>query len=60
LDQLIGGLGQDWFITDDLADSVDQALLGLLAELRDNVLLGVIFQRNKEQNITCTDFWREA
>jgi len=37
LDQLIGGLGQDWFITDDLADSVDQALLGLLAELRDNV-----------------------
>jgi hypothetical protein len=37
LDQLIGGLGQDWFITDDLADSVDQALLGVLAELRDNV-----------------------
>jgi hypothetical protein len=37
LDQLIGGIGQDWFITDDLADSVDQALLGLLAELRDNV-----------------------
>ena len=37
VDQLIGGLGQDWFITDDLADSVDQVMSGLLAELRDNV-----------------------
>ncbi|MDX1929365.1 MAG: hypothetical protein SFV81_22755, partial [Pirellulaceae bacterium] len=35
LDQLIGGLGQDWFITDDAADITDQVLSGLLAELRD-------------------------
>jgi hypothetical protein len=38
LDQLIGGLGQDWFITDDAADVTDQVLTGLLAELRDEVV----------------------
>ncbi len=38
VDQLIGGLGQDWFITDDAADITDQVLSGLLAELRDEVV----------------------
>jgi Ca2+-binding RTX toxin-like protein len=38
VDQLFGGVGQDWFITDDAADITDQVLTGLLAELRDEVV----------------------
>jgi RTX calcium-binding nonapeptide repeat (4 copies) len=36
VDQLFGGLGQDWFITDDSSDATDQALVGLTAEDRDD------------------------
>ncbi len=34
-DVLLGGLGRDWFIDDDLTDSVDQITTGNAAELRD-------------------------
>ncbi len=34
-DQLFGGLGQDWFITDDATDITDQLLTGTAPEQRD-------------------------
>jgi len=35
-DSLLGGLNQDWFITDDTSDVTDQVMSGSLAEQRDD------------------------
>ena len=39
LDSLLGGLNQDWFITDDVSDFTDRVTSGPLAEQRDDASL---------------------